>query len=132
MSENECTPTEENVRAAWSNYVYDDWNILKIDSPSKKREATFRKKEELIQQFDRYQCARDLVIAKAERERIVCLLTNLTHTQTRHAIADKNKLGDSWNVIYRDGAPYGDWFDGFFEEDKSVAFLISLIRGETA
>jgi hypothetical protein len=71
-------------------------------------------------------------IAKEERERIVRLLTNLTHTQTRHAIADKNKLGDSWNIVYGDGAPYGDGFDDFFEDNKSVEFLIALIRRETA
>jgi hypothetical protein len=66
-------------------------------------------------------------IAKEERERIVRLLTNLTHTQTRHAIWDQNQLGRSW-----DGAPYGDGFDDFFEDNKSVEFLIALIRRETA
>jgi hypothetical protein len=63
-------------------------------------------------------------IAKEERERIVRLLTNLTHTQTRHAIWAKRNLGD--------GSPWDDGFDDFFEEDKSVEFLIALIRGETA
>jgi hypothetical protein len=70
-------------------------------------------------------------VAEAERERIVGLLRSLTNTQTRHAIWDKNKSGSSWEVTYGGGAPYGDGFDDFFEDDKSVAFLIALIRGET-
>jgi hypothetical protein len=70
-------------------------------------------------------------IAKEERERIVRLLTNLTHTQIRHAIWDKNK-SVPWDIDYGDGSPWDNGFDDFFRDDKSVEFLIALIRGETA
>jgi hypothetical protein len=70
-------------------------------------------------------------IAKEERERIVRLLTNLTHTRTRRAIWDKNK-SVPWDIDYGGGSPWEDGFDDFFENAKSVEFLIALIRGETA